>query len=361
LLICAGGTGGGVYPALAVYNALMSINADVETLWVGGEGGMEYDLVKQANIPYRAIPAAGVHGVDMRKLPRNLTLLARGVLASRHILREFRPNVLFFTGGYVAVPMAFAGQSIPTLLYVPDIEPGLALRVLARFADRIAVTTPETQNFYNKEVSPIGYPIRQELRNWDRKKARRALKITSQHPVVLIFGGSKGAHSLNKAVRTFLPELLDEAEVIHITGALDWDEVEQFSKELNTKLSARYHCFPYLHDMGKALAAADLVVSRAGASSLGELPYFGIPAVVVPYPHAWRYQKVNADYLAKNGAAVVLDDDKLNDDLLPTIMELLKNKGKREGMQEAMQRLARPKAAQVIASQLMELAGEKSL
>ena len=277
------------------------------------------------------------------------------------ILHDFRPDVLFFTGGYVAVPMAFAGKRVPTLLYVPDIEPGLALKVVARFADRIAVTAPVTQNYFKKHVIPTGYPIRPEFSNWDRKKARSALKITSQYPVVLIFGGSKGAHSINMAMLAVLPALLDAAEVIHITGRLDWDEFEQFSKSLTIKISKRYHCFPYLHDMGKALAASDLVVSRAGASSLGELSCFGIPAILVPYPHAWRYQKVNADFLTKNGAAVVLDDSRLKDDLLSTITNLLENTSKCEGMREAMQKLARPKAAQLIASQLIELAGEESL
>jgi undecaprenyldiphospho-muramoylpentapeptide beta-N-acetylglucosaminyltransferase len=361
LLICAGGTGGGVYPALAVHNALISITADVETLWVGGEGGMEHDLVNKANLPYCAIPAAGVHGVDMRKLPRNLALLARGVLASRRILHEFHPNVLFFTGGYVAVPMAFAGQCIPSMVYVPDIEPGLALQILARFADRITATAPETQHYFKKNVDVTGYPLRPELLNWERKNARSSLKLSSHNPVVLVFGGSKGAHSLNKAVLSVLPALLDAAEVIHITGHLDWEEIEQYLKGLSPEHNKRYHCFPYLHDMGKVLAAADLVVSRAGASSLGELPYFGIPAILVPYPHAWRYQKVNADFLAKNGAAVVLEDSLLKENLLPTITDLLVNKGKRERMREAMQKLARPKAAQAIASHLIALAGEKSL
>ena len=132
LLICAGGTGGGVYPALSVLQALDKDPLDM--LWVGSEGGMEEDLVKRAGIRYTAIPAAGVHGVGLKALPGNLVRLARGVLASRRILREFNPQVLFFTGGYVAVPMALAGTGVPSLLFVPDIEPGLALKTLARFA-----------------------------------------------------------------------------------------------------------------------------------------------------------------------------------------------------------------------------------
>src|SRR5512141_1640290 len=144
LLICAGGTGGGVYPALAVLQALSAKHPGVETLWVGGEGGMEAELVKRAGIPFTSIPAAGLHGVGLRTLPRNLLQLARGTAAARRILSDFHPDVLFFTGGFVAGPLAFAahtrprsaGGAVPTLVYVPDIEPGMALRSLAQFADR---------------------------------------------------------------------------------------------------------------------------------------------------------------------------------------------------------------------------------
>ena len=361
MLICAGGTGGGVYPALAVHSALVAQNANVETLWVGSEGGMEAELVTRAGLLYRSIPAAGVHGVGLRSLPGNLSRLVRGVLTSRRILRGFRPDVLFFTGGYVAVPMAFAGQRIPTLLYVPDIEPGLALKALARFADRIAVTAPDSQHYFNKSVVVTGYPLRPDVSSWERKKARIALGISSRKPTLLIFGGSKGARSLNKAVLANLSALLELAEIIHISGQLDWDEVENAEAGLKSAQKKRYHTFPYLHEMGKALAVADLVVSRSGASSLGEFPFFGIPAVLVPYPHAWRYQKVNASYLAQNGAAAILDDSRLQDDLLNTVKVLLENPGKRKSMQAAMRSLSKPEAAQTIARQLLELAGEKSL
>jgi undecaprenyldiphospho-muramoylpentapeptide beta-N-acetylglucosaminyltransferase len=337
------------------------MHANVETLWVGSEGGMEADLVKRAGLPYRSIPAAGVHGVDLRSLPRNLWQLARGVLASYYILRGFRPDVLFFTGGYVAVPMALAGRRVPTLLYVPDIEPGLALKALSQFADRITVTVPDSQRYFNKSVIVTGYPLRSDISTWERKNARSALGLSSRKPTLLVFGGSKGARSLNKAVLENLPALLELAEVVHISGQLDWDEVEKAEAGLRARQKKRYHTFPYMHEMGKALAAADLVISRSGASSLGEFPFFRIPAVLVPYPHAWRYQRVNASYLARHGAAVMIEDSQLQDELLGTVKVLLDNPGKRQSMKAAMRALAQPDAAQAIASQLMELAGEKSL
>lgn len=350
-----------MYPALAVLEALHAQRSTLDTLWVGGEGGMEEELVKRAGIPFETIPAAGLHGVGWRALPHNVARLARGYFASRRILRAFRPDVLFFTGGYLAAPMALAGWRIPALLYVPDIEPGLALKVLARFADRITVTASDSQAYFDKQVIVTGYPLRADLANWSRRKARAALGLSSSLPVLLVFGGSKGARSINQAVLAHLPALLEMAEVVHISGQLDWEEVEKAEASLSSETKKRYHTFPYLHEMGKALAAADLVVSRAGASTLGELPFFGLPAVLAPYPYAWRYQKVNAEALARHGGAVILEDSRLKQDLYETVRVLLENPGKRESMRAAMRSLARPQASQAIARQLLDLAGEKSL
>ena len=363
LLICAGGTGGGVYPALAVHQALKNRQPNVETLWVGGEGGMEEELVKRAGISYRAIPAAGVHGVGLRALPGNLAKLGRGMIESRNILREFDPHVLFFTGGYVAAPMAVAGHDLPIVLYVPDIEPGLALKFLAYFSDVITVTASDSQKYFSRpeRIIPSGYPLRADLKAWSREEVLHRFGLDPDVPTLLVTGGSKGARSINMAVLKNLTELLETAQVIHITGQLDWATVEEDTMKLPDDLKQRYHIMPYLHEMGAALAAADLVLSRAGASTLGEYPLFGLPAVLVPYPYAWRYQKVNADYLAERNAAVILQDELLEDKLLPVIKDILLNENKREAMRAAMQRLSQPGAADMIASQLVKLAGAVTL
>ena len=347
-----------MYPALAVHDVLASKVKDVKTLWVGGELGIEESLVKRQGIPFQSIPAAGVHGVSPLVLPRNFVKLARGVLASYGILNDFKPDVLFFTGGYVAAPMAFAGRSIPSVLYVPDIEPGMAIKSIARFADVIAVTTEQSQKFFNKRVYETGYPLRPDLALWDRQTAHQHLGITGKLPVVLVFGGSKGAHSINMSVLSNLRALLEKCEVVHLSGDGDWELVKSKREQLPVELASRYHAMAYLHEMGAALAAADVVVSRAGASSLGEFPLFALPAIVVPYPHAWRYQKVNADYLTRRGAAIMLPDNRLDDELLVTLTVLLENPNKLKAMRAAMFELSHPRAAEKIASALLELAGE---
>jgi len=179
-------------------------------------------------------------------------------------------------------------------------------------------------------------------------------------PVLLVFGGSKGAHSINLALLEQLACLLEQMEVIHISGELDWEMVEAFSVKLPKNLSKRYHAYSYLHDeMGAALTAADLAVSRAGASSLGEYPRFGLPAILAPYPHTWRYQKVNANMLAKRGGALVIEDSKLKSGLYLTVEKLLQSPEKLESMRQAMRGLDVPDAATRIAVQLIELAGAK--
>jgi UDP-N-acetylglucosamine--N-acetylmuramyl-(pentapeptide) pyrophosphoryl-undecaprenol N-acetylglucosamine transferase len=323
---------------------------------------MEEELVKRAGIPFQSIPAAGLHGVGLRALPANLAKLARGYLASRRILKEFDPDVLFFTGGYIAFPMALASAGAPTLLYVPDIEPGLAIQWAARFADRIALTAADSKSYFSgkKRTVVAGYPVRSELADWSREDGRQLLGLSDDLPVVLVTGGSRGARSINNAVADILPALLQMAQVVHISGTLDWPAAEAVAERLPEELAGRYHGMPYLHEMGAALASADLVISRAGASVLGEYPLFGLPAILVPYPYAWRYQRVNANVLARHRAALVLDDQLLKNELLALITDLLANPAKLQAMRTAMRSLSQPDAAGMIASQILELADTRS-
>jgi UDP-N-acetylglucosamine--N-acetylmuramyl-(pentapeptide) pyrophosphoryl-undecaprenol N-acetylglucosamine transferase len=348
-----------VYPALSVLQALK--NDAQPVLWVGGEGGMEAALVARSGVPFRAIPAAGVHGVGLRALPGNAVRLARGTLAARRILAEFRPDVLLFTGGYVAAPMAVVAGRIPSVVYCPDIEPGLALKFLGRFASTIAVTTPDSQAYFpaNKPVVTTGYPLRPDFTRWERAAARTHFGLTGDLPVLLVTGGSKGAQTINRALQAALPKLLDLCQVLHLTGSLDWPSVPGVQAGLPPALADRYHPFEFLHDdMGGAMAAADLVVSRAGASSLGEYPFYGLPAILVPYPYAWRYQKVNAGFLVKHGAAVLLPDEEMGARLVSTVQDLLTHPERLQAMRGAMQSLARPDAAGAIARLVRQLAAQ---
>lgn len=319
---------------------------------------MEADLVKREGFPFKEIPAAGVHGVGLRSLPRNLAQVLAGIKASREIIKDFKPDILFFTGGYVAVPMALAGKQLESLLYVPDIEPGMALKVLSRFSDQIAVTAEESRKFFqfHPHVTVTGYPTRQDLSGWTRERALEFFTLRNDAPILLVFGGSKGARSINQAITGLLPQLLQRVQIIHLIGRLDFEEVAQAREKLPKELAGQYRIYPYLHEMGAAFAAADLAISRAGASTLGELPLFGLPAVLVPYPYAWRYQKVNAAYLVDHGAAVLVKDENLNTDLLPLLMNLLDQPERLAEMGKAASRLSVPDASERIASLLLKQA-----
>ena len=356
LLVAAGASGGGVYPALAVLQELAE--EALELLWVGGEGGMEEDLVTRAGFQLRSLPAAGLQWVGLGKLPRNLWLLARGYFAARRLLAEFRPDVLFFTGGFVAAPVAMAGHRVPTLVFVPDLQPGLALRMIARFADVIAIVAEEARQHFRRpeRVEVTGYPLRAELTRWNRAEAIRHFGLSKEALTLLVFGGSKGARSINQAVMAELPSLLEDMQVIHVTGQASWAEANAAGSGLPAGLAARYHAFPYLHgDMGAAFAAADLALCRAGASTLGELPNFKLPALLVPIPLKGHLQHVNAAYLQARGAALILADEKMKNTLAATIVGLIQDKPRLQQMGAAMAALARPRAAAHIAGLLRAL------
>ncbi len=347
-----------MYPALAVYQRLPETD---QVLWIGTQKGLETQLVPRAGIAYAGIRAGGLHGVGLTRMARNAWETWRGYLQARRHLRAFRPQVVFTTGGYVAGPVGLAAwKRVPLALYVPDIEPGMALKTLSRLATHIFLTVEESRAFFpHASTQVVGYPVRKEILAWDRDRGRQALNLPEDAPVLLVFGGSLGARSINLALLEALPRLLPRMYVVHISGRRDWPMVEERIQDLPPDLRERYRAFPYLHEtMGAALAAADLAVARAGASTLGELPAHGLPAVLVPYPYAWRYQQVNARYLAERGAAIILPDERLPQDLAPLVLDLMADPARRQAMARAMRGLFRPQAAEHIAEGLRQLAGE---
>jgi UDP-N-acetylglucosamine--N-acetylmuramyl-(pentapeptide) pyrophosphoryl-undecaprenol N-acetylglucosamine transferase len=217
----------------------------------------------------------------------------------------------------------------------------------------------ESGAFFPKHPSKVvtGYPLRPGLDHWTMTEARSFFALQEELPVLLVFGGSKGARSINQALAGALPELLQDMQVIHITGKLDWQMIEQVRAGLPTEQLNRYRPYPYLYDeIGAAMQLADLALTRAGASILGELPLFGLPAILVPYPYAWRYQRVNASYLVKRGAAEHIEDAQLAEQIIPKVRELMADHAKREKMSQIMHSLAKPEAAASITSLLTNLA-----
>lgn len=329
---------------------------------------MEQALVERAGLTFEAIAALGLRGKNPFAAAQGLWALSQGYRQSRQIMRRFRPDVLFVTGGYVCVPVTLAARQagVPVIIYLPDIEPGLAIKFLARFAAKVAVTAPEAQQFFKSGLTVVtGYPVRDNLffpslreGDWGEDKAtvRRQLGLREDLPVLMIFGGSRGARSINQAVAEDMESYLQVCQVVHVTGTLDEAWVLARRAELSPDLQTRYHVSAYLHDeMVTALLAADLVISRAGASVLGEFPAAALPAILVPYPYAGAHQNRNAEYLARHQAAVVIKDAELSQRLKGTVLELITDQDKLRAMSRASARLAQPEAAARLAQVIVEV------
>lgn len=332
-----------------------------EVLYAGNPDGVEKELVSRAGLPFVPVDSGQLRGNAPWTAAGHLWRIRRGVLQARHWLREFRPDVVFVTGAYVTVPVALAArlERVPLLVYLPDLTPGLAVRWLSRLAQKVAVSFEPAARYFPSKAVVTGYPVRAELRaaSTDRTGARRRLNLRADRPVLLVMGGSHGARSINRAICRGLPELLAQAQVVHITGRLDWPWVRREAEGLPASLRGDYHLYPYLHEeLPDALAAADLIVNRAGASNLGELPAVGLPAVLVPYPYAGRHQYVNAAFLANHGAARLLEDRDLEQCLLPTVLGLLNDPIARQRMAQAARSLAREDAVQRMIHLMAEMA-----
>ena len=364
IYVTGGGTGGHVYPAVAVAEALHAacdeLGRTLELLWVGAEGGMEADLVAREGIAFRGLEAGALRGSGPLGMVRGGQRLARGTRQARGLLREARPDAILATGGYVSVPLMLAArrERVPSLLYLPDMEPGWAVRMLSRWADRVAVSFQGVASYFDPDrVVVSGYPVRRALLEGASFTARQRLGLDDDL-TLLVFGGSRGARSINRAVGANLPQLLDAAQVVHVCGTGDYDEMCRLAEDVSPERRERYHLHAYLHaGMTDALLAANLVVARAGAGTLGEFPAVGVPSVLVPYPHAGAHQAVNAAYLADRGAAVVVSDGDLAARLAPVVLDLLRDGKRRTEMAAAASRLAVPDAARTIAHELLRLGG----
>jgi UDP-N-acetylglucosamine--N-acetylmuramyl-(pentapeptide) pyrophosphoryl-undecaprenol N-acetylglucosamine transferase len=297
--------------------------------------------------------------VGIVRLVHNTLKLAAGTLKAWQLIGQHKPRAMLTTGGFVSAPVAVACwlRRVPILLYLPDIEPGLAVKFVAKFAAKIGVSAENSvKHFPARKVIVTGYPTRSDLAQVDRLNAYRMFELVDDRKTLLVFGGSKGARSINRAVEGVIEQLLAKYQVIHISGSTDAAEVQAQREALPAELKRYYHTFEYMHEIGLAFAAADLVVSRAGASILGEYPLFGLPSILIPYPYAWRYQKVNADYLVARGAAIRLDDETLNETLLPTIERLMSDEAQLRSLSSAVRSLARPDPALKLAQTLQEMA-----
>lgn len=365
LLISGGGTAGHVYPALAVLAAWEQADTDgvgavPDVVWVGTPQGMERDIITGRGLRYIAVPAGPLRGKSPLRLAASAVKLVVGVLVALVVVARERPDAVLTTGGYASVPVAIAGRLLrrPVVVFLPDVVPGLAVRLQARFAHRIAASFDEAaQQLPRRKTVVSGYPVRPALLEANREAARARFGVVGDLPVLLMYGGSLGARTLNYGIAGVLPDILERCHFIHVAGQLDHDELAIRTRELPRHLAERYHLHAFLGDrLVDAMAAADLCVARAGASTLAELPAVGLPAIVVPGP--FSDQEHNADFLVEHGAGVKVGNDAVQAGALGgVVLDLLGDAHTRERMAEASRALARPDAAHRLIEVLRAVVG----
>jgi UDP-N-acetylglucosamine--N-acetylmuramyl-(pentapeptide) pyrophosphoryl-undecaprenol N-acetylglucosamine transferase len=334
--------------------------------WLGRPDSLEARLIARRGLDFVAIEAAPMVGRGpVGRLRSGLRLLAGTAAAWREAGRR-RPQAVLVTGAYVCVPVALAAwlRRIPLMILLPDAAPGKAVRFLAPLARCVAVSSEQAaRHFAPGKAIVAGYPVRDGIRRADRAAARAAQGIADSEAFILAFGGSQGAASINRALAEAAPALLNRAHILQISGEAGLEAARAARAALAEPARARLRIEAYLHEeeMAAALAAADLVICRAGASTLGELPASGSPAILVPLPISGGHQWPNARLLEAAGAAIVIDDGELDGQRLSReILSLLDDRPRRRRMAEASRALDRPDAAPTIWSALVTMAGGSS-
>jgi UDP-N-acetylglucosamine--N-acetylmuramyl-(pentapeptide) pyrophosphoryl-undecaprenol N-acetylglucosamine transferase len=328
---------------------------------VGSASGMEAQLAERAGLLFRGISTAKFQETTPWALPVRLSRLARGTIQSIHIMNEFRPQALLTTGGYVCAPPMLAARikGVPSVMYLPDVTPGLAVRVLGRYASRVAVSFDSSSSYFARGKAVVtGYPVRKEFFEAHKTISRERLGLDRNKKVLLVLGGSQGAHSINLAISAALADLLPVCQIIHLGGQADAAWLRARRSELPTSVAQHYRVYPYLHEeMIDALAAADLAVARAGASTTGEFPALGLPSILVPYPYAGQHQDLNANYMVDHEAAIRLADADLTLGILgATILGLLADEERLSRLADGARRLAQPGASERIAQLVRDVA-----
>lgn len=325
IIISGGGTGGHIFPAIAIGRAIKQLRPEAELLYVGAEGRMEMEKVPAAGFRIEGLPVAGF---DRKHLWRNIGVLIklrRSMKQARNIIRTFRPDLAIGVGGYASGPVLKAAQraGIPTLIQEQNSFAGVTNKLLAKKADCICVAYEGMERFFPADkIHLYGNPVRSEIaeRSKNKTDGRKAFGLAPDKPTLLVIGGSLGARTINEALAAEL-HLLTEAgvQVIWQTGRHFGNKAQLAAKGRKGVVTTEF-----INNMADAYSAADLVVSRAGACSISELQLLGKPSVLVPSPNvAEDHQTKNAQALEKAGAAILVPDNEASDKLVATALKLL--------------------------------------
>ncbi|MFW5995703.1 MAG: undecaprenyldiphospho-muramoylpentapeptide beta-N-acetylglucosaminyltransferase [Halanaerobiaceae bacterium] len=359
-IITGGGTGGHIYPALAAAGALKDMGWEI--LYVGGYNSLEKKIAAREGIDFSSVATAPLPRKITPQIITSLARTVRGLWQSGKIIKSFSPSVILGTGGYVAGPVVLAGSILgyKTIIHEQNVYPGITNRILSRFVDRVALNFSSAAEHFPGRVKEkfvvTGNPVRREILEADYETGINQLSLSRERSTLLVFGGSQGAASINRAMIDVCREFSgqDWMQILYITGKKNYnrekDKLQQADVEL---VGGNIFVKPYLYSMEWGYAVADLVVSRAGATALAEITALGIPAVLIPYPYATGdHQMYNARILEENGAAEVIEDSELNGELLiRKIKAILSSDERLKKMGESCRKLGRRDARE----RMMEL------
>lgn len=347
ILIVLGGTGGHIYPGLALGEKLRKRNNEV--ILVGKKRGIGERIAQESGFSFFQIVGEGlVRGFSL-KVIRFLGKFIQGFFQSIQIFRCFRPDIVVGMGGYLAFPVVLAAKisRITCAIHEQNVLPGLTNRILAKIVNIITVSFKETKRYFpSKKTFLTGNPVRKSILSCARSEGVRKLNLVEGKKNLLVFGGSQGAHSINLATvkaLNFLTPLRKKIQIIHIVG------IEQFS-EIREEYEKRDYSscvLPYLLHMEYAYSCCDLVISRSGASTVAEIIAKGLPSILIPYPYATAgHQKTNAEFLSKRGACLLIEDDQLTGEILADIIiHLIDDQAELRGMADNTRRLSIDDAA----------------
>jgi UDP-N-acetylglucosamine--N-acetylmuramyl-(pentapeptide) pyrophosphoryl-undecaprenol N-acetylglucosamine transferase len=360
VLIAGGGTAGHINPGLAIAKYIKLKSPESEIIFVGTERGLETRLVPREGFELKIIKVRGFR----RKLSKDTFIafkeMFQGLAEARRIIKGFKPDMVIGTGGYVCGPVVFSAalQKIPTLIHEQNAFPGVTNRILSRFSNITAISFKESEKFFKgaKKIMLTGNPIRKEMLEIERSKARESLKVDKSNPLVVIFGGSLGAEKINQSVVDMLKTCYREGafRIIYATGEKQYKNIMERLEGLSFP---SVQVLPYIFDMAGVMAAADLVVCRAGAITISELTALSVPSIMIPSPYVTaNHQEHNAKALEKHGAALVILEKDLDGELLhKKINDTIKNKSKLKEMSKNAGVVGVRDAAEKIYSLVMDI------
>ncbi len=349
ILVSGGGTGGHIYPAIAFIKEVKKHQPDAEFLYIGTERGLEKSIVERERIPFKSIEITGFKRKLSFENIKTIMRFLKGTSLSKKYIKEFKPDVVLGTGGYVCGPVVYAAAklNIPTIIHEQNSVPGLTNKFLSKYVDKVALCFDEAGQYFPKEKTVLtGNPRASEVIGNDGNKGKISVGLDPKKKVVLIVGGSRGAKPINDAFMEVLPKVSEKNyQVLYVTGDVHFENV---LKEVN-KVGNPDNVIikPFLHNMPEVLAGVDLIVARAGATTLAEITALGIPSILIPSPYVTNnHQEKNARSLGDNGAAIVRLEKEMNGSiLLQDIDNVLLNEETLERMKQASTQLGIPTAA----------------